>query len=413
MSKQDKISIRETISPAAEKWIKVSAILAMIVVAVSSAILSFDGLQKVALASQVPQHLAFLFPIAVDTTILMGSLAVLLYELFGVKARFGWFTVLFGTLLSITGNVISVKDAGIIAQVLHGIIPVLLCLSLESLLRILRFNIKRTRTIREHEMEVFDDAPINKLTETPVARLHEPTAPAHIAATTAKEQEPVVPVAAPTTVLAVENNEGDTAMDRYKLPAFRETPELNPIAALEIPKIPLSSEVKEPVTETVTTAVEPSKPLNETIITELPKSQESLVEPIPVAVERIPQQVATKDSTTETRSAQSSQAVQSQAPTPTRQEVVSPGTSSHRSEQPVKKKATASSVFDPDLVERCKIIVESLPEDMSKARKVAEIFRVYPNATTADIRETLGELPKTRMDGTISRARAILKEKTE
>lgn len=411
MSKQDKISIRETISPAAEKWIKVSAILAMIVVAISSAILSFDGLQKVALASQVPPHLAFLFPIAVDTTILMGSLAVLLYELFGVKARFGWFTVLFGTLLSITGNVISVKDAGLIAQVLHGIIPVLLCLSLESLLRILRFNIKRTRTIREHEMDLFDDAPINKLTETPVAKLHEPTVPARIAATTVKEQEPVTTVATLDPAPVVENDEGDTVANAYKLPAFRETPELNPLAAVEIPKTPLAPVFNE--TETVITAVEPSKPLNETIVTELPKHQESPIEPKPAAVENTPKAVA-KDATTEIESAQLARPLQSQkTPMPTHRESVSPVTNNQHSKQSVKKKAQAPSVFDPDLVERCKIIVESLPEDMSKARKVAEIFRVYPNATTADIRETLGELPKTRMDGTISRARAILKEKTE
>lgn len=147
---------RGIVSHAAEKWIRISAIIAMIVVAVSSAILSFDGLQKLALASQIPEHLAFLFPIAVDTTILMGSLAVLLYELFGIKAIFGWFTVLFGTALSVVGNVISVVDTGIIAQVLHGIIPVLLCISLESLLRILRANIRKTVSIAEDNSHLIE-----------------------------------------------------------------------------------------------------------------------------------------------------------------------------------------------------------------------------------------------------------------
>lgn len=144
MDTNSKNNIRGTISPTAEKWIRGAAIFAMVIVALASAILSFDGLQKLALESQIPPNLSFLFPIAIDVTILMGSLAVLLYELFNLKAFFGWFTVLFGTALSVTGNVISVSDAGIVAQVLHGIIPILLCISLESLLRILRFNIRRT-----------------------------------------------------------------------------------------------------------------------------------------------------------------------------------------------------------------------------------------------------------------------------
>lgn len=153
-----KNTIRGTISPTAEKWIRGAAILAMVVVALSSAILSFDGLQKLALESRIPANLAFLFPIAIDVTILMGSLAVLLYEMFGFRPLFGWFTVLFGTALSVTGNVISVADAGITAQVLHGIIPILLCISLESLLRILRFNIKQTISI---ERETDSTHPLN------------------------------------------------------------------------------------------------------------------------------------------------------------------------------------------------------------------------------------------------------------
>lgn len=142
MDTKEPLMNQRSVSEKTVKWIFRSAIITMIIVALSSAILSFEGLQSLALASRVPSELAFLFPITVDTTILMGSLAVLLYELFGMKTMFGWFTVLFGTALSVIGNVISVSDGGITAQVLHGIIPILLCISLESLLRILRFNIK-------------------------------------------------------------------------------------------------------------------------------------------------------------------------------------------------------------------------------------------------------------------------------
>lgn len=144
------LKMRGNVSPRTEKWIRVSAVMAMLIVALSSAILSFDGLQRLALESKISPQLTFLFPIAIDVTILMGSLAVLLYEMFGIRAVFGWFTVLFGTALSVTGNVISVADAGITAQILHGIIPVLLCISLESLLRILRFNIRRTASFVEN-----------------------------------------------------------------------------------------------------------------------------------------------------------------------------------------------------------------------------------------------------------------------
>lgn len=157
------------ISPNAERWIKISAITVMLIVATSSAILSFEGLRSVALEAKIPNNLSFLFPIAVDATILMGSLSVLRFELAGAKSYFGWLTVFLGTLLSIGGNVLSVIDDGWVAQVVHGLIPVLLCISLESLLKILRFNIKKSHifisSVETHES-------LNKLTQEQPIQSH-------------------------------------------------------------------------------------------------------------------------------------------------------------------------------------------------------------------------------------------------
>lgn len=344
------MSLKGNISPRTEKWIRISAVLAMIIVAVSSAVLSFDGLKKVALDSQVPTNLAFLFPIAVDTTILMGSLAVLLYELFGVRAVFGWVTVLFGTLLSIVGNVISVKDAGIIAQVLHGIIPVLLCVSLESLLRILRFNIKQTRLSHA-------SIPSLKSATEDSGRVQETVA------IVAKTQE--APAVSPVVLPA----------HKATSPESKSSPVAKTPAAVQAP---VKTEEKQPVIEKPSeqppkAPVEKPEPMTPVVV-----SKPAEVAPIPV------EEPAVSDAPDAVTSAPAKEAV---------------------AETPELAQSPASGN-----AELYRVILEAQPEDAPKARKVAEVLRLYPNASGADIKSALGDPPELRIDGTMRRAKEWLKK---
>lgn len=328
----------------------------MIVVAVSSAVLSFDGLKKVALDAEIPEHLAFLFPIAVDTTILMGSLAVLLYELFGVRAVFGWVTVLFGTFLSIVGNVISVKDAGLIAQVLHGIIPVLLCISLESLLRILRFNIKRTRLARN-----------------PLPHLRNPEdepATDNAVESTSVQPAPKTPVAS-VPESATENE----APPLSHIPAPKPQPPVATVTTEEVPPVKPAEPVEPPAPK----VVQESPAEAPVALPVVPETTPEAKVPVEKIVEQVKPAPAAK---------------------PVPESIVKPA-----APKPVKPVQNGSGT-----VEKYRIVLEAFPEDTPKARKVAEILRSYPDATGADIKTALGDPPELRIDGTMRRAKEWLKK---
>lgn len=371
--------IRGAVSPRTERNIRVAAIIAMLVVALSSAILSFDGLQSLALESQVPAHLAFLFPIAVDTTILMGSLAVLLYEIFGLRAVFGWFTVLFGTALSVVGNVISVADAGIIAQVLHGIIPILLCISLESLLRILRFNIRRTVATKEPSFE--DDYSENNVAKATVAA-------------------PLVSVE-PTSLKKAEEDSADSIstpeQDNIR-ETDRDTNSENSAPVFLDTNLTSEQKVVEPVENEV-----PSIEVNEfqrtdervsatqsSTLAEVADSNktESTSQSEPPVEDNLPAQKSPNLEPTVEAKPVSSVPLQAQAPKP-------------------KKKS--SGVGHPPLDEaekaEFKALIDSFPEEYPAFKKLGEVMRFKKEISAADIRYIMSYPEDKRVDAITKKAR--------
>lgn len=356
------LTLRDTITPRTEKWIRISAVMAMVIVAASSAILSFDGLQKLALASRVPEHLAFLFPIAVDTTILMGSLAVLLYELVGVRSVFGWFTVLFGTVLSVTGNVISVNDAGLIAQVLHGIIPILLCISLESLLRILRFNIQRSNKALEMEHKGTQNVDFEQPV-TPVEIVKEPET---VVPSAEKEPEQSTPV--------TETSEARLVTESVNVPKSASVPE-----PVSVP-LPEPSPVEEtPVFESVPTEEPVVEVVHETTEEPAEVPEKPVEAPEPVAEpetaeepEETPAKPAPKR--TATRKAPAKKAPAKRAPA---RKTVN------------KEEEGADPVPVPENVEKYKEFLATLPAGKTRRDKALEVKRKFPGATVTDIKAAI------------------------
>lgn len=358
---------RGFVSPRAEKWIKGSAITAMIIVALSSAILSFTGLQQLALDSKIPQQLSFLFPIAVDVTILMGSLAVLLYEMFGIKAVFGWFTVLFGTLLSVTGNVISVANEGIIAQVLHGIIPILLCISLESLLRILRFNIKKTVSevdVYQNEDEAFIilDKSEEEIQESETASRTQSVKLPQVAAQFIDQAEPDVSVE--TSELYVNSEQEKVSAPivpsvDLTAPSLMTQDELKIIEEIEKPAQNKSSDNRSPIFEEYVTSVSVAEPL---------VNQESVKK----------KEKHRTDSVKATTSRQSA----------------------------VVKRNTGS--IDDFQREMLRDMVAALPVDFSESKKLSEILKTQPDLKAVDIRYIMKYPADKRVDSLLKRARDIV-----
>lgn len=350
------LTLRDTITPRTEKWIRISAVMAMVIVAASSAILSFDGLQKLALASRVPEHLAFLFPIAVDTTILMGSLAVLLYELVGVRSVFGWFTVLFGTVLSVTGNVISVNDAGLIAQVLHGIIPILLCISLESLLRILRFNIQRSNKALEMEHKGTQNVDFEQPV-TPVEIVKEPETVVPSAEKAPEQSTLVTEISAAPTVAEPANEPEPAPAPLPESAPVEETPVFESVPTEEPSAVFEPAPVEEPV-EVTEKPVEAPEPVAEPETAEEP--EETPAKPAPKR--------------TATRKAPAKKAPAKRAPA---RKTVN------------KEEEGADPVPVPENVEKYKEFLATLPAGKTRRDKALEVKRKFPGATVTDIKAAI------------------------
>jgi hypothetical protein len=67
------------------------------------------------------------------------------------------------------------------------------------------------------------------------------------------------------------------------------------------------------------------------------------------------------------------------------------------------------SAASTESVELYRIILENLSDELTKTQRIAEILRVYPDAKIGDLREALGDEPTLRIDGSVRRAKELLK----
>lgn len=67
------------------------------------------------------------------------------------------------------------------------------------------------------------------------------------------------------------------------------------------------------------------------------------------------------------------------------------------------------SATSPESVELYRIILENLGDELTKTQRIAEILKVYPDARISDLREALGDDPTLRIDGSVRRAKELLK----
>lgn len=193
------------ISPRTEKKIRFSAIAMMFVVAASAVILSFDGLRTLAVENRISPNLAFLFPIIIDGTITMSSLAILRMNLEGLRATFGWCVMFFGVGLSIAGNAAAVRDAGLIAMLVHSLPPILLAISLELMLSLIRANIKAAARLAREELQ---HTPHESAPNTPLRMMTEDSTP------TVDVPSPNVESERPLTVLSSDNGTKTVSTER-------------------------------------------------------------------------------------------------------------------------------------------------------------------------------------------------------
>jgi hypothetical protein len=338
-----------TLSQKADTAIRRAATVVLLVVGVSSAILSYAGLRHLAVMAGIADSLSFLFPIVVDGMILLGSLSVLRAALARMPTWFGWMLTILGTVTSIAGNILSVENADLVSQVIHSVPPVFLCLSLETFIQLLRHRIKNTYVSEDK------DAVAEKKAQPAQSEIELPSAIAPSAVVQAEtpiekempvqKEAPVRGTVLPTPALAVT----PTVAELPRTVAEPTLEETNPVI------VPKHTVVDERVAD-----VQEDPPL-------APKPVEPVMAPVTPVVSDRP--VTARPTTARQQSA-----------------------------------ATLS-----ESVELYRIILENLDDELTKTQRIAEILRVYPDAKIGDLREALGDEPTLRIDGSVRRAKELLK----
>lgn len=113
------------------------AIGALVLVALSAAVLSAEGLYALTVVTGQDPRVAWLMCIVVDGTILSAGLSVVYATLHRMPTKFPWALVLLGTAASVTGNALAAQP-DTLSRVWAAVPPVILALTLESGLRVIR-----------------------------------------------------------------------------------------------------------------------------------------------------------------------------------------------------------------------------------------------------------------------------------
>jgi len=123
-------------------------VIAFLIVAVGSFILSFVNLKEQAIEAGITPLLSSIWPVIIDVTLISGSVTILQSNVRNEPAYVGWGVLLLFTAISAFFNVIH-SPPDVISRAAHLIPPLSLCVSAELL----------TRNIKKH-LEQQQDTPI-------------------------------------------------------------------------------------------------------------------------------------------------------------------------------------------------------------------------------------------------------------
>lgn len=134
------------------KLISTLAAVLVSIVATLAFILSYSSLQHMANANGVTGWLSYLWPLLLDFSMIVFSLAILRANLRGESAFYPWLlTIVFATLATLA-NVLDVHTLGIPAVVIgasvKAIAPVALVLSFELLMSMVKAEVKRSSVVK-------------------------------------------------------------------------------------------------------------------------------------------------------------------------------------------------------------------------------------------------------------------------
>ena len=393
----------------------------MFIVAIASMVLSFDGLRKLATEAKISDQLAFLFPVIVDGTIIMASLAILRMNLSGQRAVLGWITMFLGTGLSIAGNVISVRNEGVIAMGTHALPPILLATSLELFLSLIRTNIKLAQDAKDAAVKISEAA---QSQPTPAIVYPEPI------------QQTVVPESAPETPTASPQDSANLALAPTGNKEEESSPQVaeEPISALPAPVLPPALSEEEEHTEEPVPAVEKNAEpdIVEKDSTEIPVPKivfETVIEPTPPVdsaeiaagkevtpiADAIPVEEPIEQSSAETideKVSETSPAELGQV-SDTAESIEGPAPVIDVPSEPVEKPAVSKAKPDNENVVNYKRILEKLKPETKKHIKIAAILSKFPEAKPVDIKKAIGDPANARYTEPMKQANAFLVQRAQ
>lgn len=131
------------LSSRAEKTVRRLSTVTVFILAAGAAVLSFSGLQTLAINAGFDPKVAWLLPVIVDGMVLTGSLGVVAANLVGISTWYPWTLTMAGVILSVWGNVASAPP-DLTSQAVHAIAPLTFALSVEGMLRIYRASAHAT-----------------------------------------------------------------------------------------------------------------------------------------------------------------------------------------------------------------------------------------------------------------------------
>lgn len=302
-----------------------------------------------------------------------------------MKTVFGWFTVLFGTALSVVGNVISVSEGGLTAQILHGIIPILLCISLESLLRILRFNIKTS--VVELASEKLEERDTVKVIVS-----EEPTQSPNPAEAVLSEATEKVEVSRASVAETPENEAQGQSGHNV---AVESTP-----ATIESKEAVMNPVSSTPIYDAIPSEPTPAPAVTPVVEQTAQKAVPSTVEPVTITPAQ--HQPAVHLQTVETK-------VEANNPVETKiEEVETPVIPTPTtSKKPVAKNASPLTEKER---EKFKMVASKyLDQGHSASKVLAQVFKANDKITANDVRYIMGYDANKRVDGIVARARKLAK----
>lgn len=416
----------QQISVRTEKWIRFSAIAVMFIVAIASMVLSFDGLRKLATEAKISDQLAFLFPVIVDGTIIMASLAILRMNLSGQRAVLGWITMFLGTGLSIAGNVISVRNEGVIAMGTHALPPILLATSLELFLSLIRTNIKLAQDAKDSAVKISKAA---QSQPTPAIVYSEPVQ--QFLANEADLETPAIqetpadgsPKDSANLPLVPTENKKEESRDKVAEEPTNIFP--NPVISPALPEKneyaeevnPAIDDAELDIAEEESTEIPVPKIVFETVIESTPPvdSVKVLEEEPSSSPDPLPAVKAVDDSSVDNIDDKMSEDALYEPETvrDTAENAEEPVQVIDAPIEPVKKPAVSKAKPDNENVVNYKKILEKLKPETKKHIKIAAILSKFPDAKPVDIKKAIGDPANARYTEPMQQAKAFLVQRAQ